>query len=552
MKTVDDVNYSIHEEKKYSEEELQKKTLMNEDSMAYNITYALGSFFDSIIYIDLNTGNYYILYKDSTERLHTKKDVDYMSKALAQINKVVHKDFLKDVKGFYLPEDIKKLLADKSNMESIHLRWNGKEYRWVRVIAHVAERENGVVSKVVYAFKDVHEQKEKELHLQAKLEAALEEAKDANKTKSQFLSNVSHDLRTPMKAIMGISSLMREKEVITKEQLTDYLDRIDLASANMLGLINSILDLSKIENARMELDIRENSMSKLIDDVSSIIRVQTNQKSQKLLISNLCTNDRVLMDIVKMRQILLNVLSNSVKYTDESGVISFVISNDNNMFKFVIKDNGIGMKEEFIKKIFEPFERESRARYTEGIGLGMGIVKKLVDLCQGTIGIQSEVGCGTEITIELPLQLYDEQKKDISNSSQINIDKTYEGYNILVVEDNEINQFVLDETLELFKCNVENAYDGLDAISKVASSQDGYYDLIIMDMKMPNMDGDVATKNIRLLRDREDVKNIPIIVASADSCIINKEELLQSGVTGYTTKPIEKNKLAYLLDKYLK
>ena len=382
MKTVDDVNYSIHEEKKYSEEELQKKTLMNEDSMAYNITYALGSFFDSIIYIDLNTGNYYILYKDSTERLHTKKDVDYMSKALAQINKVVHKDFLKDVKGFYLPEDIKKLLADKSNMESIHLRWNGKEYRWVRVIAHVAERENGVVSKVVYAFKDVHEQKEKELHLQAKLEAALEEAKDANKTKSQFLSNVSHDLRTPMKAIMGISSLMREKEVITKEQLTDYLDRIDLASANMLGLINSILDLSKIENARMELDIRENSMSKLIDDVSSIIRVQTNQKSQKLLISNLCTNDRVLMDIVKMRQILLNVLSNSVKYTDESGVISFVISNDNNMFKFVIKDNGIGMKEEFIKKIFEPFERESRARYTEGIGLGMGIVKKLVDLCQ--------------------------------------------------------------------------------------------------------------------------------------------------------------------------
>ena len=253
MKTVDDVNYSIHEEKKYSEEELQKKTLMNEDSMAYNITYALGSFFDSIIYIDLNTGNYYILYKDSTERLHTKKDVDYMSKALAQINKVVHKDFLEDVKGFYLPEDIKKLLADKSNMESIHLRWNGKEYRWVRVIAHVAERENGVVSKVVYAFKDVHEQKEKELHLQAKLEAALEEAKDANKTKSQFLSNVSHDLRTPMKAIMGKSSLMREKEVITKEQLTDYLDRIDLASANMLGLINSILDLSKIENARMEL-----------------------------------------------------------------------------------------------------------------------------------------------------------------------------------------------------------------------------------------------------------------------------------------------------------
>ena len=376
MKTVDDVNYSIHEEKKYSEEELQKKTLMNEDSMAYNITYALGSFFDSIIYIDLNTGNYYILYKDSTERLHTKKDVDYMSKALAQINKVVHKDFLKDVKGFYLPEDIKKLLADKSNMESIHLRWNGKEYRWVRVIAHVAERENGVVSKVVYAFKDVHEQKEKELHLQAKLEAALEEAKDANKTKSQFLSNVSHDLRTPMKAIMGISSLMREKEVITKEQLTDYLDRIDLASANMLGLINSILDLSKIENARMELDIRENSMSKLIDDVSSIIRVQTNQKSQKLLISNLCTNDRVLMDIVKMRQILLNILSNSVKYTDESGVISFVISNDNNMFKFVIKDNGIGMKEDFIKKIFDPFERESRARYTEGIGLGMGIVKK--------------------------------------------------------------------------------------------------------------------------------------------------------------------------------
>lgn len=553
MKLVDDVNYSIHEEKKSKEEELQKARLIRENDMAHNITYALGAFFDSILYIDLDTEIYYMLYKDSEGQMHMKKSEDYTSKAIHQINKVVHKDFLDEVKGIYMPQDVRKVFDKENNIESTHLRWNGKEYRWVRVIVHVAERENGRAKKVVYAFKDVHDQKEKELHLKAKLEAALEEAKEANETKSQFLSNVSHDLRTPMKAIMGISTLMREKESLSKAELIEYLDRIDLASANMLGLINSVLDLSKLENARMELDIREASISSLIDDIEPIIRIQTSEKKHKFVINNKCTKDRVSMDIVKMRQIILNILSNAVKYTEEDGEISLTISNDGNLFKFVIKDNGIGMKPDFLKVIFEPFEREGRARYTDGIGLGMVIVKKLVELCKGTIDIQSELGCGTEVTIKMPLELIDENvvEKNITNKQDGSSEKTYEGYNVLVVEDNEINLFVLNEVLALFKCNIENAFDGLEAVTKVASSEDGYYDLIIMDLKMPNMDGDIATKNIRMLRDRKDVKDIPIIMASADSCVIDEEQLLKSGITEYATKPIDKKHMEYLLDKYL-
>lgn len=553
MDYKDDVNYAIHEEKVLEEIEKNKRKFLNEDDMAHNITYALGAFFDSILYIDLNTEIYYIVYKDDSGGLQIKKDEDYTAKAQYHINKVVHKDFLEEVKGIYMPEDVRKRLENEPNIESTHLRWNGTEYRWVRIIVHVAERENGVVSKVVYAFKDVHEQKQKELHLQAKLEAALAEAKEANEFKSQFLSNVSHDLRTPMKAIMGLSTLMREKKDLDRIELMDYLDRIDMASYNMLELINSILDLSKLENARMEIQLLDGSISSIINDVVSIIKVQTNEKNQEIEVNNSCTEDLVKIDIVKMRQILLNILSNAVKYTDENGKIHFDVSNKDNVFEFVVQDNGIGMSKEYLKNVFVPFEREERARYIDGIGLGMVIVKKLVELLNGNIDIQSELGSGTKITITIPFELIQEKclDRDAEKIENNEISRTYENYNILVVEDNEINMFILNEELKQFKCNVDNAFDGLEAVAKFAGSKDGYYDLIIMDLKMPNMDGDIAAKNIRTLQDRVDAKDIPIIIASANSYNIAEEELKKQGITEYVVKPINKNKMAYLLNKYL-
>lgn len=554
MDFKDDVNYAIHEEKVLEEIEKNKRDLLNEDDMAHNITYALGAFFDSILYIDLNTEIYYIVYKDDSGKLNIKKDENYTSKARYQINKVVHKDFLEEVKGIYMPEDVKKKLESVPNIESTHLRWNGTEYRWVRVIVHVAERENGVASKVVYAFKDIHEQKQKELNLKAKLEAALEEAKKANEFKSQFLSNVSHDLRTPMKAIMGLSTLMREKNDIDRIELLNYLDRIDMASYNMLELINSILDLSKLENARLELKLLDGSITSLINDVVSIIKVQTNEKNQEFEVNNYCTEDFVKLDIMKMRQILLNVLSNAAKYTEENGKIRFDISNEDNIFKFVIQDNGIGMSKEYLKNVFVPFEREERARYIDGIGLGMAIVKKIVELLNGNIDIQSELGNGTKIMIKVPLEIVQGEltNNSINQVTDVEISKTYEDFNILVVEDNEINSFIINEELKQFRCNVDNAFDGLEAVTKFATSEEGYYSLIIMDLKMPNMDGDIAAKNIRALQNRIDAKDIPIIIMSADSYSVNNDEIKKQGITEYAVKPLDKKKMSYILNKYLR
>lgn len=554
MDFKDDINYFIHEEKVLEEKEKNKRNFLNEDDMAHNITYALGASFDSILYIDLNTEVYYIVYKDNSGELQIKKDEDYTAKAQYQINKVVHKDFLEEVKEIYMPEDIKKKLESESNIESTHLRWNGTEYRWVRIIVHVAERENGVVSKVVYAFKDVHEQKQKELNLKAKLEAALEEAKKANEFKSHFLSNVSHDLRTPIKAIMGLSTLMREKKEMDGIELLSYLDRIDMASYNMLELINSILDLSKLENAKLKIKLLEGSITTLINDVVSIIKVQTNEKKQEFEINNYCTEDLVKLDVMKMRQILLNVLSNAAKYTEENGTIRFDISNEDNIFKFVIQDNGIGMSKEYLKNVFVPFEREDRARYIDGIGLGMVIVKKLVELLNGNIDINSELGNGTKITIKVPLDIV---QGEITNNSiiqvnDIEISKTYEEYNILVVEDNEINSFIVNEELKQFRCNVDNASDGLEAVTKFATSEEGYYSLIIMDLKMSNMDGDIAAKNIRALQDRIDAKDIPIMIVSADSYSVNNDEIKKQGITEYAVKPLDKKKISYILNKYLR
>lgn len=526
------------------------KTLFSQEDIAKNITYALGAVYDSILYIDIDTEIYYMLFKDSNEQILVKKSEDYSKKAYQQINKVVHKDFYDEVKELYSPVDIKNVLKDVSTVESTHLRWNGKEYRWVRMVIQVAERKEGEVTKVVYAFKDVHDSKVEELNLNAKLAAAIDETKKAYEVKSQFLSNISHDLRTPMKAIMGISAIMKNKESISKYELDEYLERIDLASENMLDLINSILDMSKVANPKLKVSCHEYDMNSLINDIETIIRVHTNEKKQELVINNKCNDNLVKMDIVKLRQIIVNVLSNAIKYTEEEGHIIFDISNEDDMYQFVIHDDGIGMSQEFIKNIYNPFERESRTRYVDGVGLGMSIVKRLVEVLQGNINIESMIGEGTKVTIEIPLHRIDKLENEAL--AEKDNKKDYSNHNILVVEDNEINLFVLKEVLSEFGCNVDIAMDGLEAIAKVAGSKDNYYDLIIMDMKMPNMDGDIATKNIRLLDEREDVKNIPIIMASADACVINQEEIYTNGITGYVIKPIDYEKVEVILEKYLR
>lgn len=524
--------------------------ILNLDDIASNITYALGLSFDSVIYVDVDTEIYYLLYKDDNGQLQVKKSEDYSAKARQQINKVVHKDFYEEVKDLYSPSDVKNLLQEESTIESTHLRWNGSEYRWVRMTIQAAERIDGEVTKVIFAFKDVNENKIKELTLNAKLHAALEEAKKAYEAKSQFLSNISHDLRTPMKAIMGISTLMKSKDNIDKIELMEYLERIDLASENMLDLINSILDMSKAINSNIKLSKYDYSISALLKDIETIISVQAKEKKQKLVINNNSEYDNVRIDVVKLRQIIMNVLSNSVKYTDEEGKIYLNVSNDGNIFNFSIKDNGIGMSKEFVKNIYQPFERETRTRYIDGVGLGMSIVKKYVELFKGTIDIESAVGEGTCVTIKLPLEII-EKIEEKQQDTIVSDKKDYSDYNILVVEDNEINLFILKEVLSPFGCSVDVAMDGLEAIAKVAGSKDHYYDLIIMDMKMPNMDGDIATRNIRLLDNRDDVKTMPIIMASADAAVINQEEVYANGINGYVIKPIDQEKVKNILDKYL-
>ena len=212
------------------------------------------------------------------------------------------------------------------------------------------------------------------------------------------------------------------------------------------------------------------------------------------------------------------------------------------------------MSKEYLKNVFVPFEREERARYIDGIGLGMAIVKKLVELLNGNIDIQSELGNGTKIMIKVPLEIVQGEltDKSINQVTDVEISKTYEDFNILVVEDNEINSFIINEELKQFRCNVDNGFDGLEAVTKFATSEEGYYSLIIMDLKMPNMDGDIAAKNIRALQDRIDAKDIPIIIVSADSYSVNNDEIKKQGITEYAVKPLDKKKISYILNKYLR
>ncbi len=389
------------------------------------------------------------------------------------------------------------------------------------------------------------------------LEKALQQAESANDAKSKFLSNMSHDLRTPMNAILGMAYLAK-KNVNDKERIDNCLNTILSSSQNMLALINDVLDMNKIESGVISLSPKSGDLEKIIKDVEMVIRnrCEDNQQSFKISYHNL-QHKYFIMDELRVNQIITNLLSNAVKYTQAFGNITMDIieeplqNTQTSNIIFVIKDNGIGMSESFVKRVFEPFEREQTilSDKIEGTGLGMAIVKNLVDIMQGTIEIDTMVNVGTKITVSLPLDICDSTEnveKDISNSMQ----KKYTGKHILIVEDKRINMEIVKGFLEDTELIIDEARNGQEALDKIIKAKEGKYDLIFMDISMPVMRGDEATIEIRKI-ERNDCKNIPIIAMTANALESDIEKSFKCGMNGHISKPIEPERVYECLNKWL-
>ena len=372
-------------------------------------------------------------------------------------------------------------------------------------------------------------------------------AQKANATRQEFLANMSHDIRTPINGIMGLTNLAKDEKDPAK--IKEYINKIDKSSHHLLSLVNDVLDVTRMENKKGDfLNEERIDIRKVVGGVSSIMFGQTLEKDIKFRCKFLTypSHPFIIGDDTRIRQILINVLGNSVKFTNEGYVLlevsqSPVVDGYVN-YVFHTVDTGIGMSEEFMKKLFEPFVQEkksARSNY-QGTGLGMSITKQLVDLMKGTIEVKSEVGKGTEFFITIPFKVADSQVNEVVTSSKE--DFNIKGVRILLVEDNELNMEIAKTILEQNGAIVCCATDGLKAVNSIKNNKPNSFDVVLMDIMMPELNGYEATQEIRKL-DREDAKIIPIIAMTANAFDEDKKKAIAAGMNGHVAKPIDFNAL---------
>ena len=398
-----------------------------------------------------------------------------------------------------------------------------------------------------------------------KQEQLAEAAQAANKSKTSFLFNMSHDIRTPMNAIIGFANLAQNAKCST-EQMHSYLSKILVASQHLLSLINDILEMSRIESGKITLEPAPTSWSEMLQELQTIMQEQIESKKQSFTISIApLTHDYVMIDKLRMEQVLVNLVSNASKYTPEHGSIRVELAQypaakpNQALYKISVIDNGMGMSEDFVKKIFSPFERANNSTVSkiQGTGLGMSITKSIVDLANGTIDVKSKLGEGTEIIVAVTLGLCTDAETAARNAKQLDKQQAqaeqpdFKGKRLLVVEDNKLNREITVTILEQTGIITEQAEDGSVAVKMVQEAAPGYYDLILMDIQMPIMDGYEATKQIRALPDKR-LAQLPIIAVSANAFEEDKKASLAAGMDGHIAKPINVPDLFALMQKLIK
>ena len=393
--------------------------------------------------------------------------------------------------------------------------------------------------------------------LNAKLQIAAENAESANRAKSTFLFNMSHDIRTPMNAIIGYADLA-SRHLDDPAKLEKYMENIQVCGQNLLMLLNNVLDLARIENDKTEMEYSVSDVEKDFRNCIAMFQNQADSKGQTLTVTTQLQYPYIYADIPHLTEVCTNLVSNAVKYTGAGGTIRCGITQKPGEKEgwcdtvVTVADNGIGMSQEFQKHIFEPFERErtSTVSKVEGSGIGMGIVKKLVGLMGGTVEVESKIGVGSTFTVTIPCRIASEDeiqaKREINPSDQ----KCLCGTRILLTEDNDLNAEIATELLQEEGCTVDRAKDGVECVDMLEKAANGTYQLILMDVQMPVMNGYDATKKIRRMDDPQKA-NIPIVAMTANAFSEDKQVALDAGMNDHIAKPINMSVLVPTLRKYL-
>lgn len=468
----------------------------------------------------------------------------------------VHPDDRKLLAGVSNPEYIREKLSQAKTFHVNYRTLQGEESTYMQLrVVNVGKE--GHVSQIVMGYRNVDDEIRQEMEQKQLLQEALDKANMANNVKNLFLSNMSHDIRTPMNAIVGFTALAKQ-HLEDKTKLSSDLNMISNSSSQLLKQLNNVLEIARIESRTISLEEDDCSLSAILHEVQSELFSKAQEKSITLSldIADL-EHDAVCADQQKLSQILTCLVNNAIQYTKKGGHIQMTAmehkerQKDYATYQFEVEDNGIGIDKKFVGHVFEPFEREKNTTLSGiyGTGLGLAITKGFVEMMGGSIEVTSAAGKGSKFTVKLPLQIREEQKAQPEEAEDAP-PLFSSPKKILVVDDNEINLEIEHEVLNYAGFLVDTAMDGSIAVEKVRKSQPGDYDLILMDIQMPVMDGYLATKTIRSLEDLA-LAHIPIIAVSANAFDEDKKKAIESGMNAHLAKPLDTPKLYKLLRQFL-
>ncbi len=484
------------------------------------------------------------------ERMQTVTEAKF-SALVAAFSNAVDAQYREEYQKRFGLQNLKKVVQQKKNEYYEFMAEQNGETHWIGAEAVVVHPENQD-SMIVYSERIMDVAKKEEEENRRVLQNALDMAEQANHAKTTFLNSMSHDIRTPMNAIIGFTALATA-HIDDTALVKDYLRKIATSGDHLLSLINDILDMSRIESGSMKIEEAQVHLPTLLQEIKTIVQPDIEAKQMCFLIdTGEIKNEEVLCDKLHFSQVMLNLLSNAVKYTPAAGKIEIHVRQkvsvrpDYACYEFHVKDNGIGMSEEFQKHVFESFTREQTQTVSgiQGSGLGMAITKNILDMMGGTISVHSETNVGTAFIVTLQFKIAAETGKAVvqeaDNVSGATID--LKGRKVLLAEDNELNREIATAILEDIGVAVSCVSNGIEVVDEIAHSVPGQYDLILMDIQMPLMDGYTATREIRTL-DNPEIADIPIIALTANAFDSDKKKALKTGMNGYVAKPISTEKL---------